>query len=109
MICRIGKGIPYNKGVSPGGKNDYDKFFSLLGDTNIMNVILAMHSSEVRASLTNIICQEHMISVLELLKVNAISSRVQEILEFLISRPGALSKIHLDTQYRELTKNHLIW
>ena len=109
LICRIGKGIPYNEGVSPSGKNDYDKFFSLLGDANIINVIVAMHSYEVRASLTNTICQKHMISVLSLLRANAISSRVQEILDFLISRPKILSKIHLDSKYKELTKNHLIW
>jgi len=109
LICRIGKGIPYNKGVSPGGKVGYDKFFSLLGDDNIINVIVAMHSNEVRASLTNSICQEHMINVLELLKANAISDRVQEILDFLIDRPKALSKIHKDSKYKEITKNHIDW
>jgi len=109
LICRIGKGIPYNEGVSPNGKAGYDRFLSLLGDANIINVILAMHSNEVRASLTNSICQKHMINVLELLKANAISDRVQEILDFLISRPKALSKIHLDTKYKEITKNHISW
>ena len=107
LICRIGKGIPYNKGVSPGAKAGYDKFFSLLGDDNIVNVIVAMHSNEVRASLTNSICQEHMVAVLGLLKSNAISERVQEILDFLINRPKALSKIHMDAKYIELTKNHI--
>ena len=109
LICRIGKGIPYNQGVSPSGKKSYDEFFSLLGDANIINVILAMHSNEVRASLTNSICQEHMVDILKLLRANAISDRVQEILDFLISRPKILSKIHLDSKYKEITKNHIIW
>ncbi len=109
LICRIGKGIPYNQGVSPGGKKSYDEFFSLLGDANIINVILAMHSNEVRASLTNSICQEHMVDILKLLRANAISDRVQEILDFLISRPKILSNIHLDSKYKEITKNHIIW
>ena len=68
-----------------------------------------MHSNEVRASLTNSICQEHMVNVLELLKASAISERVQEVLDFLIDRPKALSKIHTDSKYKEITKNHIDW
>ncbi len=68
-----------------------------------------MHSNEVRASLTNSICQEHMVDILKLLRANAISDRVQEILDFLISRPKILSNIHLDSKYKEITKNHIIW
>lgn len=107
LICRIGKGIPYNTGVSPAGKTLYDQFFSLLGDQNIINVLIAMHSNEVRVNLDNRYCQEHMVSVLNTLKVNARSERIQEILDFLIQNKTLLHKVQNDKRYKDLTMNHI--
>ncbi|MBY7974025.1 hypothetical protein KW462_09065 [Vibrio fluvialis] len=109
LICRIGKGIPYNDGVSPSGKVLYDKFFSLLGDNYIINTIISMHSNEVRVYLDNKICQKHMVDVLKILKSNARSERIQEIIEHLISNSGLLHKIHNEKTYKDLTKNHIVW
>lgn len=107
LICRIGKGIPYNSGVSPAGKPLYDQLFGMLGDQNIINVLIAMHSNEVRVILDNKYCQAHMVSVLKILKSNARSERIQEILDFLISNENILHKIHIDKRYKELAKNHM--
>ena len=109
LICRIGKGIPYNTGVSPAGKPLYDQFFSLLGDQNIINALLAMHSNEVRVNLDNRYCQDHMVSVLNILKANARSERIQEILEYLIQNKTILNKVHTDKRYKDLAKNHIIF
>ncbi|MFQ1844776.1 hypothetical protein ACK36I_02260 [Aeromonas veronii] len=107
LICRIGKGIPYNFGVSPAGKPLYDQFFGMLGDQNIINTLIAMHSNEVRVNLDNKYCQEHMVCVLNILKGNARSERIQEILNFLISNDTILHKVHNDKRYKELAKNHM--
>lgn len=107
LICRVGKGIPYNTGVSPSGCPLYDQFFGILGDQNIINTIIAMHSNEVRVTLDNAHCQKHMIKVLTNLKANARSERIQEILDFLIQNGTILHKIHNDKRYRDLTKNHI--
>lgn len=107
LICRIGKGIPYNTGVSPAGKPLYDQFFNLLGDQNIILTLIAMHSNEVRVNLDNRYCQDHMVSVLEILKSNARSERIQEILEYLIANKAILNKIHNDKRYKDLAKNHI--
>lgn len=107
LICRIGKGIPYNLGVSPAGKPLYDKFFGLLGDQNIIFTVVAMHSNEVRVNLDNKHCANHMVSVLNILRANARSERVQEILDFLIEHQTILSKIHNDSRYKDLAKNHI--
>ncbi|HCG6791044.1 hypothetical protein [Vibrio parahaemolyticus] len=109
LICRIGKGIPYNDGVSPSGKVLYDKFFSLLGDNYIIHTIISMHSNEVRVYLDNKICQKHMVDVLKILKLNARSERIQEIIEHLVSNSGLLHKIHNEKTYKDLTKNHIVW
>lgn len=107
LICRIGKGIPYNAGVSPAGKPLYDQFFNLLGDQNIILTLIAMHSNEVRVNLDNRYCQDHMVSVLGILKSNARSERVQEILDYLIANKAILNKIHNDKRYKDLAKNHI--
>ncbi len=109
LICRVGKGISYNSGVSPSGKPLYDKFFTMLGDDNIVLTLIAMHSNEVRVNLDNKFCQAHMVSVLNLLKNNARSERIQEIFEHLIKNEKILNKIHNDKTYKELTKNHISW
>jgi len=107
LICRIGKGIPYNTGVSPSGKTLYDKFLNLLGDQNIILTIIAMHSNEVKVNLDNKYCQDHMVSVLKILKSNARSERIQEILDYLIENKMILKKIHNDKRYKDLVKNHI--
>ncbi|MBZ1693256.1 hypothetical protein ACYA6L_24660 [Klebsiella pneumoniae] len=107
LICRVGKGIPYNTGVSPAGRPLYDQFFGMLGDQNIINTIIAMHSNEVRVNLDNKYCQQHMVSVLTLLRANARSERIQEIIDFLIANQTILHKVHNDKRYRDLTKNHI--
>lgn len=107
LICRVGKGIPYNTGVSPAGRPLYDQFFGMLGDQNIINTIIAMHSNEVRVTLDNTHCQKHMTTVLTNLKANARSERIQEILDFLLQNGTILNKIHNDKRYKELTKNHI--
>jgi len=107
LICRIGKGIPYNTGVSPSGKPLYDHFFGMLGDQNIIFTIIAMHSNEVRVNLDNKHCQQHMIDLLRLLRANARSERIQEILDYLIVNEAILHKIHNDKRYKDLAKNHI--
>ncbi len=109
LICRIGKGISYNSGVSPSGRPLYDRFLSILGDENIILALIAMHSNEVRVNLDNKYCQQHMVSVLNLFKENARSERIQEILDHLIKNEKILHKIHNDKTYKELTKNHITW
>lgn len=109
LICRIGKGISYNTGVSPSGRPLYDKFFSLLGDDNIIQAIVSMHSNDVRVHLDNRFCQDHMEAVLKIFKANARSERIQEILDYLISNKKILNKIHLDKGYKDVTKNHITW
>lgn len=111
LICRIGKGIPYNRGVSPSGKPLYDKFFSMLGDDSIPYFLIAMHNPEIANMLENEICKAHMLEVISIIEKNIISERLKEIFSYLKDEKNKhiLHKIHLDTKYKELTKNHIKW
>ena len=50
-----------------------------------------------------------MVNVLNLLKANARSERIQEILDYSIKKQNILNKIHNEKGYKELTKNHIEW
>lgn len=107
LICRVGKGIPYCNGVSTGAKPLYDKFFTFLGDQNIILALIAMHSNEVRVLLDNKTCQKQMLNVICILESNVISERVKEALVYLKNNESILYKVHNITAYRELIKNHI--
>lgn len=107
LICRIGKGINYNNGVSPNGRILYDKFFKLLGDDNIKLLLEQMHSYEVRVKIDNNYGQINMIEILNLLKENIVSERLQEIVDFLLTKKTLLHKIHNDKNYKDIAGQHI--
>jgi len=107
LICRIGKGISYNNGVSPNGKKLYDKFLKLLGDNNIKLLLEQMHSYEVRVKMENEFGQNNMIEILNSLKENIVSDRLQDIVNFLLTRGTVLHKIHNDKDYKNIAAQYL--
>lgn len=50
-----------------------------------------------------------MLAVIAILEKNVISERIKEILEHLKKSATILHKIHNDSGYRDLTKNHINW
>ena len=109
LICRLGKGISYQNGVSPAGQFYYDTFFNLLGDDKIVTTIVQLHSEEVRFRLGNKICQKQLISILNIFLKNARSAKLKEILEYLIKHVDKFPTIHHLREYQILTKTHLAW
>jgi len=47
LLCRIGKGVLYNDGVSPGGKRYYDAILKLAGD-KLLPHMLWQHSHTMK-------------------------------------------------------------
>lgn len=104
LICRVGKGTNYCDGVSPNGRELYDNFFALLGDKNIGLVLTNMHSFEICSTLHNQICLKQMLCILNILKTNAISDRLKEIIDYLIKKEQILYNIHRTKEYQELSR-----
>ncbi len=107
LICRIGKGISYNNGVSPNGKKLYDKFLKLLGDDNIIILLQQMHGYEVRVKLSNSYGQGNMAEILLLLKESIVSERLKDIVDFLLTKQTLLDKIHNDKNYKDIAEQYL--
>ena len=48
-----------------------------------------------------------MLAVVTILEKNVISERIKEILAYVKINPLILHKLHFDSKYKDLTKNHL--
>ncbi len=51
LMCRIGNGVSYCEGVSPGGKKYYDATLALAGDKYALHVMAALSDFEIRNRL----------------------------------------------------------
>jgi len=109
LSCRLGRGLSYRDGVSPAGLPMYDQFLSLLDDNGIVECIQALYSRDLNSKLVNNICQRHLSSVLKLLKQTAISTRLKEALDFLLSNIGDAYRANKERKFRELTKPFIEW
>jgi hypothetical protein len=107
--CRIGRGLTYRSGVSPDGRPLYDNFFSLMDDDGIINCILIIFHPTINSKLNNTICQNHLEAILKILRPLAISDRLKEILEFLISDIPNASKANRNPKFRELSSPFINW
>ncbi|HEM2905648.1 TPA: hypothetical protein ACHVAL_001167, partial [Streptococcus suis] len=47
LLCRIGKNVSYQKGVSPGGRLYYDKFFQKFDEDAIRRMIILLSSDNI--------------------------------------------------------------
>ncbi len=109
LLCRIGRGIPYNRGVSPAGLPLYDKLFTVIDDAGIVQVLIALFNPIVNAKLSNSICQAHLRSVLEICRTSAVSPRLREALDYLIANSGNPIAALQSQEFKDLTSGLLVW
>lgn len=83
LMCRIGRGVDYNRGVSPRGKPYYDRILALLGDKYAPNAMAALTHYEIQRKLeASSICREQAKAALETIKQSVVNDRMQECLIF---------------------------
>jgi hypothetical protein len=109
LVCRVGKGITYCEGVSPGALPLYDSLLSFYDDNCITWTIISLYNPEVNGLIMNKICQKHLSNILVILKNNAISERLKQAIDFL---QNDISKAYIANQnkeFKEITKTHITW
>ena len=105
--CRLGRGLTYENGVSPGAMPLYDQFFKILDDDGIAHCISALFQTEINPKLQNHICQIHLKTVLQNLKSIVISERLRDSIDILLKD---ISKAHTASkEFRELTAPFIQW
>jgi len=109
LLCRIGKGMSYKRGVSPKGKPLYDSFFELLGDDYLADFIIVLTKSTIQQRLSRKICLEQFIEVLHLVRKNLVNDKHIESIDYLIDKMPKAPKSVLNTKFKKLTSSIIDW
>ncbi len=109
LLCRLGKGIRYNRGVSPIGKSYYNDFFNLLKDDFIPLFIAELTTFDIQQKLSRPICMEHAISILSEIRKNIINERYIECVDYLIEEFPKTEKVIFNTQFKKLSDSFIEW
>ncbi len=109
LLCRIGNGVNYNNGVSPGGKPYYDQFLSFAGDQYAAAVMASLSHYEFRGRLSNATCRRQAKMAVEAVKPNVINQRLNECIDYLIANIEANASCVADATFRQLSAGVINW
>ncbi|APG93863.1 hypothetical protein [Sinorhizobium americanum] len=109
LLCRIGRGVSYNNGVSPGGRPYYDKILSLGGDKFAPHIMAAFGHYEIAGQLGRVVCRTQAKQALEAARTNVINQRLIECLSYLINNIEANPSCATSTEFKRLSADYIRW
>jgi hypothetical protein len=107
LMCRIGRGMTYCEGISPGGKQYYDAILSVAGDKYTPHVMAALSDFEVRAKVEKPLCRTHTKAALTIVKTNVINQRLLECLDYLIANIEESPNCASDSNFKKLSAGYI--
>lgn len=84
LICRIGNGNWYQKGVSPWAQPIYDEIISLLNSKQVNKLVIMLAHPTLRAQLHLGNCISQIKSLLEVINLDLQEPRTKEAIEYII-------------------------
>ena len=109
LLCRIGRGLSYNNGVSPRGRVYYDRLLTLLGDQYAPMALAALAHYEIQNQLDKEICRQQAVAALQVLKTTVVNARLIEAIDFLLAHLPANGKAVFDARFKALTAGYINW
>lgn len=109
MLCRIGRGYSYKRGVSPSGKIYYDKFFNMLKDEFIPLFIIQLSEFDIQQKLGRSISMEQALEMITEVKQNIINERYIESLDYLLAEFPKTNKAIFNSHFKKLTGSYIDW
>lgn len=109
MLCRIGRGYSYKRGVSPSGREYYDRFFNILKDDFIPLFIAQLCEFDIQQKLGRKIAMEQALEMITEVKHNIINERYVESLDYLLAKFPNTSRAIFNTEFKKLTAGFLTW
>lgn len=106
LMCRVGNGVSYNSGVSPGGKAPYDHVLSLAGDKFAGHVVSALRGHQVQNRLHNTTCRSQAKEALTQVRTNIINARLAECFDYLIANIESNRVAATSSDFAELSANY---
>lgn len=105
LICRIGNGNNYQKGVSPGAKAIYDEIIKLFNSKQVNKLLKFLKEPEIKNMLSIGNCISQAKELLGLINLDLQEGRSAEAIEFILSNlDNAKSKIFLTKELKDLMK-----
>ncbi|MCP1762942.1 hypothetical protein [Bradyrhizobium japonicum] len=109
LMCRVGRGVAYCEGVSPGGRKYYDAILAAAGDKFAAHVMASLSHFEVKNKLHNGLCRKHAKSALEIVRKNVINARLIECLDYLIANIETGAAYVDNAEFRKLSAGYITW
>ena len=109
LMCRIGKGMNYDNGVSQGGKPYYDHFFTILGEEHIPQLLIELTRLEIQQKLSRQIGRSQGIELLVMVRKNIVNDKYLEALDYLIKEFPKSEKVIFNTEFKKITSTILKW
>jgi len=109
LMCRIGRSVSYCGGVSPRGRDYYNKILSMLGDKYAPLAMHALSKYDIQIKLASDICRKNARSAIEEVRKSVVNARLLEALDFLIKSIEANGKCVNDTGFRKATSEYINW
>ncbi len=109
LMCKVGNGVNYNSGVSPGGRQYYDAILSYAGDRYAAHVMASLADFEIKNRLEGAVAKQNAKQALELVKSNTINLRLIECLDYLIDNIEGNENCVSDTQFRKMSSAYIKW
>lgn len=109
LLCRIGRGVSYHNGVSPGGRPYYDAILSIGGDKFAPHIMAAFAHYEVQAQLGRSICRAQAKAALEAARTNVINQRLIECMTYLVGNVESNPQCATTTDFKRLSAGYLSW
>jgi len=102
LACRIGNGVKYNHGVSPGARGYYDAILALAGDKFGGIILSAIREMAKAGSFYSEMRRGQVKATLTEAKKNAINARLIECYDFLIDKLPNDEKAPLSKEFAQL-------
>lgn len=109
LLCRLGKGMNYNRGISQKGLPLYNSFFEILGEEYIPEFLIQLTKTVIQQRLSRKICLEECIEVLKLVRKNIVNDKYLESLDYLITNMPKTGKVIFDSNFKKITSSFLTW
>lgn len=102
LACRIGNGVKYNQGVSPGARPHYDAILALAGDKFGKVILDAIREMAKAGTFYNDVRRGQVKATLSEAKKNAINARLIECYDYLIDKLPSDEKAPLSKEFTQL-------
>ena len=109
LMCRIGRGISYCRGVSPRGMVYYDRMIALLGDQFTPLALATLTHYELQAKLDSAIAREQACMALTVLRAGVVNQRLVECIDFLLANLPNSGKVFFDSRFKTLSAGYIAW